>query len=48
MRAKVLELRALKCEKGGRLPMDGDDSCEVRVDYVNNCKTKVPDANIWD
>lgn len=48
MKAKVHEIRALNCEICGRLPVDGDDSCEVRIDYVDNCATAKRHETPWE
>ncbi|KAL9036018.1 MAG: hypothetical protein Q9214_006320 [Letrouitia sp. 1 TL-2023] len=38
MRMKVFEIRSRNCKICGRLPVDGDDKCEVVIDYVTQCK----------
>lgn len=38
LRAKVQDIRSRGCKRCGRLPVDWDDTCEVKVDFVHGCK----------
>lgn len=40
LKAKYDEIRGLGCKICGRVPLEDQEGCEVKIDYVHGCKVE--------